>query len=321
MLDKIPPGSKNNVYYVINNQLNIEKSLSGDSAKYRDDCGAWESKKGHTAKTVFLLNSANNALKYCAEKDNMYHYEKTESGKRRLVPFDPQPPKDKIVTMHRYYATLKLDSSYKRRIAWFEGLPEHLQNKIFSAVIEYHGSFAGSTVPHGNAKQNEHPYIRTDPVVLNNIKSAIKTQKPTDAYDALTKHDDSILYPRDLKQVQNIKHSTCDFWTNNNDESMNNRLKQAIRWKPLKSDGLIEKIYGVVPVQFVDLRRAMYDSGSFSVSHRYKRFKMNEAVWPSKSEEEKKTVFEKFLESGVLKKPKTVVSTDGTYEVKKTHKP
>ena len=108
----------------------------------------------------------------------MYHYERTESGKRRLVPFDPQPPKDKIVTMHRYYTTLKLDPSNKRRITWFEVLPEHLQNKKYSAVVEYHDSFAGSTVPHGNAKQNDHPYIRTDPVVLNNIKSAIKHRNP-----------------------------------------------------------------------------------------------------------------------------------------------
>ena len=71
-----------------------------------------------------------------------------------------------------------------------------------------------------------------------------------------------------------INHTTGDFWTNNNAESMNNRLKQAIGWKPLKIDELIENINGVVWVQFVDLRRAMYDSGSFSVSHRYKRLKM-----------------------------------------------
>ena len=110
-----------------------------------------------------------------------------------------------------------------------------------------------------------------------------------------------------------INHTTCDFWTNNNAESMNNRLKQAIGWKPLKTDELIENIYGVVRVQFVDLRRAMYDSGSFSVSHRYKRLKMNETEWRSKSEEEKKAVFKKFLKAGVLKKPKTVVSTDCKY--------
>ena len=69
-----------------------------------------------------------------------------------------------------------------------------------------------------------------------------------------------------------INHSTGDFWTNYNAESMNNRLKQAIGWNPLEKDELIEKNFGVVRVQFVDLRRAMYDSGSFSVNHRYKRF-------------------------------------------------
>ena len=69
-------------------------------------------------------------------------------------------------------------------------------------------------------------------------------------------------------------------------------------------------------MQFVDLLRAMHDSGSFSVNNRYKRFKMNEAVWRSKSEEEKKAFFEKFLKAGVSKKPKTVALTDGKYEVK-----
>ena len=59
-------------------------------------------------------------------------------------------------------------------------------------------------------------YIRTDPVVLNNIKRAIKTQKPTDAYDALTKHDDSIPYPKDIKQVQNIKQNTKKAKTQHN---------------------------------------------------------------------------------------------------------
>ena len=45
-----------------------------------------------------------------------------------------------------------------------------------------------------------------------------------------------------------INHSTGDFWTNKNAESMNNRMKQAIDWKPMKTDELIEKMYGIVRV-------------------------------------------------------------------------
>ena len=66
-----------------------------------------------------------------------------------------------------------------------------------------------------------------------------------------------------------INHSTSDFWTNNNAESMNNRMKQAIDWKPMKADELIEKMYGIVKVQFVDMRQAMYESGNFSVNCKY----------------------------------------------------
>ena len=84
----------------------------------------------------------------------------------------------------------------------------------------------------------------------------------------------------------------------------------------MKTDELIEKMYGILRVQLVDMPRAMYESGIFSLNHKYKTFKMNEAVWRSKTEEEKKTVFEKFLKPGVTKMPETVVSTDGKYEVK-----
>ena len=49
---------------------------------------------------------------------------------------------------------------------------------VLSAVIEYHASFPKHIIPHGNAMQNEHPYIKTDPVVLNKIRNEVKHRTP-----------------------------------------------------------------------------------------------------------------------------------------------
>ena len=54
-------------------------------------------------------------------------------------------------------------------------------------------------------------------------------------------HGDFVKYYEQHVKGKLLDHSTGDFCTNNNAESMNNRLKQAIGWKPLETDELIEK--------------------------------------------------------------------------------
>ena len=45
-------------------------------------------------------------------------------------------------------------------------------------------------------------------------------------------------------------------WTNNNSESINHVIKQAIKWKPQPLPILIEKLFDVSSVRMSDLRSA-----------------------------------------------------------------
>ena len=55
-------------------------------------------------------------------------------------------------------------------------------------------------------------------------------------------------------------------WTNNNAESINNILKLAVDWKPQGARELIEKIYTVTELHFLDYRSALHDDGNYRLT-------------------------------------------------------
>ena len=59
--------------------------------------------------------------------------------KRVYLPLDPQPKADEVVTLQRYYASLREDKTYKKRVTYlWEG---GLKSKF--AFVEYVGKFPG----------------------------------------------------------------------------------------------------------------------------------------------------------------------------------
>jgi len=77
-------------------------------------------------------------------------------GKHTLVPLDPQPDTDTIVTMTRYKLSLVANPRYLRRVSWLDGPGDNV------AVVEYIGEHVLGA-PHGHCKQpsDEQPYVRT----------------------------------------------------------------------------------------------------------------------------------------------------------------
>ena len=124
-------------------------------------------------------------------------------GKKTTKQTEPQPPLEDIITFHRYYLTLKRNPGYKKRVTWVEG--RDLGRDI--VVIEYTGDYNEKLTPHGNAKMTSNGYERTDPDILNKIKENIVNQKPSDVYAQMTdpNNNESMEYPRDTKQCQNVK--------------------------------------------------------------------------------------------------------------------
>ena len=55
-------------------------------------------------------------------------------------------------------------------------------------------------------------------------------------------------------------------WSNNNAESINNILKLSVNWKLQGVKGIIEKIYKVTELHFLDYRSALHDDGNYQLT-------------------------------------------------------
>ena len=55
-------------------------------------------------------------------------------------------------------------------------------------------------------------------------------------------------------------------WTNNNVESINNILKLSVDWKPQGVKEMIEKIYKVTELYFLDNRSALHNDGNYRLT-------------------------------------------------------
>ncbi|KAK3101746.1 hypothetical protein FSP39_006084 [Pinctada imbricata] len=107
--------------------------------------------------------------------------------------------------------------------------------------------------------------------------------------------------PNLLKYVCKPADQLQKSWTNNNSESMNNILKLEIDWKPQNTPSLIEKITNVIKLQFLDLKRSLSGTGNYRLSGEYKKFKIAETAYRSKSKEERDQIFKKFLKADLRK--------------------
>ncbi|XP_061179931.1 uncharacterized protein LOC133188496 isoform X2 [Saccostrea echinata] len=139
-LPSIPPGLKNNVYFIIKNTANID---SNKRISFPDDCGTWS--KGSAPKTYFLQQESGE-YRNIVLRNEMFHFQKRSKGKCIYILMEPQPDPSKIVTLSRYYAALKLDPTYRRRISRMNS------SSVF--VVEYLGLFPGMA-PHGNSKRKQ----------------------------------------------------------------------------------------------------------------------------------------------------------------------
>lgn len=99
-------------------------------------------------------------------------------------------------------------------------------------------------------------------------------------------------------------------WTNNNCESINHVLKQAVGWKPHPLPDLVEVLRDLVNGQFRKLRGALLQSGDYRLSQTHKRFELTKTDWIKLTPDQKTNHFRRFR-SFVPSDGKMVTSTDG----------
>lgn len=195
----VPRGIKDNVYFVIDNELNIERRAQGKHSVFWDDCGVWDCKTGTSPKHFYVKNQHNHYSRIYLKK-GVYCLEKQVSKRVSYIPIEPQPDPSDVLIVHRNYASNKLSALYKRKVTWLgnSGLC-----KI--ALVEYKGQFEGR-LPHGNAGSSR-PFIRTDETVFDEIREELgKSKKPRQVYNEMILKNPCTQVPRNTKQVQNIKY-------------------------------------------------------------------------------------------------------------------
>ena len=199
----LPAGKKKeNKYFIIDNEENFKRHQRGEKCIFIDDCGAWDWKKGRTVTTYHEL--VGKKLMHLFKKGGQFGKEQQTLKTRIFVPSYPQP--QNVVTLHRYYALLKRDSRFRRRISFFSSLPGYdNSNIIFRAVVEYVGKFPDGFAPHENSKSTQREYIQTKHSVLKNVQKEVQCGKVTSDIFRKMKLKNSFNSPRDFNEVRNGK--------------------------------------------------------------------------------------------------------------------
>ncbi|KAK7469738.1 hypothetical protein BaRGS_00036269 [Batillaria attramentaria] len=197
----IPRGRKDNRIFRVSNALNKERMSDGKTSVFVDDCGAWS---GFTSKTIHYLVRGD-SLKYMERSKGQY----VTIVKKERVAMDPQPDEDQILVLRRTYTTLKSDPEFKRRITCALKYPASMSpvcHDVF--VVEYMGTQSSRMAPHGHAKHNSAPYIRTTAAAKRKMEQLIanSNKKPLAVYEEMVL-DNSTDAPRDLREVQSAKYN------------------------------------------------------------------------------------------------------------------
>ena len=125
------------------------------------------------------------------------HTSKQVKGKTEFTPIAPQPSPASIVVIQRYYTSLKLNKTYKKRVTWF-GEGSGIVSRL--AVVEYVGKLPGNA-PHGNNPDVRTEYLRTPTYDM------LRSEKPRTVYDKLKKKYDEVTRPTCLQQLRDRKKS------------------------------------------------------------------------------------------------------------------
>ena len=199
LLPSVPVGPKNNIGFVIINEVNVLRKADNMSARYWVYCGVWDANEERCIKLHYLRET----LRELRFSQGQYCECKKVDGKVAQIPMSVQPKKDDVIITHRYYTKLKRDHRYQKRVSW---LP-HQTSGTPKAVVEYFGIFPPDVTTHGNASRCQGEYVRTRPSVLDTVAELCQTtkQKPRQLYQDLRFNANSEAeQPRNLKQIQKL---------------------------------------------------------------------------------------------------------------------
>ncbi len=147
-LPNIPCGIKENVYFMVDNSQNRERSHQGLCSRFPDDCRGWGT-NGTAAKYFYLIEDGGR-LARIADKRSAglgYCYERYENKTTKFVPLKPQPVPEKVLLVKRNYSEFRSFKGYKRRVTWLDNA-----SMPANCCVEYLGRYPGPNI-HRNRRR------------------------------------------------------------------------------------------------------------------------------------------------------------------------
>ena len=116
-------------------------------------------------------------------------------------------------------------------------------------------------------------------------------------YKQFVKYYDSRLKPRISSFVTeaNKRMNTKKLWTNNNAESMNRVMKVTVNWKPQSTPELIQRLYDMVDLEFINLGSALHSTDEYELTSSYKIYVVADMVWKTKKTGRKRQTVQKLF--------------------------
>ena len=180
ILKEIPMGRKDGMFYIIDNEDNLERRRNGDHSRFWDDCGAWKNAKTPVTYFVHRDGRLKTIVTQKIEDKNVFCWENQVNKKRVFTPLNPQPTEQELLEVHRLYQTLvatdAASKQFKRRVAWMENVPTTMGAiSTTVAIVEYIGTFP-PRLQHGNVMktQENNVFIRTKDSVIKELKNQLQ---------------------------------------------------------------------------------------------------------------------------------------------------
>ena len=172
----------------------------------------------------------------------------------------------------RYLCTKHLKDNLKNYCQNKVGMPKKDREEIMTQIFGDAGlAEANTTVD----------FLQTAEQIDNSTR---------EKYPVFAKYFESNLKARLQNYVfrPNRSRDSSKQWTNNNAESLNNILKLSTSWRPKSTHELIEKLYQVTHLHFMDYRSAMHSTGNYRLCTNEKHYLVDDALWRCKTEEDKR---------------------------------
>ena len=191
-LESLPPGKKNNVFFVIDDSINVMRREKNFRTVYFDDCGPWDRSKYKT--NTYYIDPMGKDKTLLRLRDGLLckHEYRTNEGSRFRI-LNPQPDPNTLIKLNRYYTTQQGNMEFKRRITSVSGWK---YNNV--ALIEYCG------VQKLSRKNETKSKNLVDPMLIEKVSEKLKYKPIKQVYEEML--NDTKYGTITLKQVESIKY-------------------------------------------------------------------------------------------------------------------